>query len=187
MGIVLLVGTRKGAVVLRSTGDRQSWEVGPLTLRGWKVTAFTRDPGGRYYAAVTHDVYGSAILVHDELGTAGHAGAEGWRQLENAPRYEKGEVGNASHLRIAGAEDPMGQYADGGRYVDQIWKLHAVADTIYAGVSEAGLFRSDDRGKSWHPVRGLNDHESRPKAGVSPFSSAPASSRRSSACRIGSS
>ena len=94
MGTVLLVGTRKGAVVLRSTGDRQSWQVGPLTLRGWKVTAFTRDGGGRYYAAVTHDVYGSAILAHDELGSEGHDGAEGWKQLDAAPRYEKGEVGN---------------------------------------------------------------------------------------------
>ena len=141
MGIVLLVGTRKGAVVLRSGGDRQSWEVGPLTLRGWKVTAFTRDGSGRYYAAVTHDVYGSAILVHDELGAAGHDGALGWRQLDNAPRYEKGEVGNESHLRIVGANDPFGQFADGGRYVDQIWKLHAVRDVVYAGVSEAGLSR----------------------------------------------
>ena len=166
MGIVLLVGTRKGAVVLRSTGDRQSWQTGPLTLRGWKVTAFTRDGGGRYYAAVAHDVYGSAVLVNDELGAEGHDGVEGWRQLDNAPRYEKGELGNASHLRIVGSEDPMGQYADGGRYVDQIWKLHATRDAIYAGVSEAGLFRSDDRGKSWNPVRGLNDHESRPSWGA---------------------
>jgi hypothetical protein len=166
MGVVLLVGTRKGAVLLRSTGDRQTWDVGPLMLRGWKVTAFTRDAGGRYYAAVTHDVYGSAILVHDELDLPGRDGSEGWRQLESAPRYQKGEVGNASHLRIVGAEDPMGQYADGGRYVDQIWKLRAVGDSVYAGVSEAGLFCSDDRGKSWQPIRGLNDHATRPDWGA---------------------
>lgn len=166
MGIVVLVGTRKGAVVLRSTGDRQSWDVSPLVLRGWRVSAFTRDAGGRYYAAVNHDVYGAAILVHDELGAVGHDGVEGWRQLDNAPRYEKGEVGNASHLRIVGANDPMGQYADGGRYVDEIWKLHSVGDTVYAGVSEAGLFRSDDRGKSWQPMRGLNDHASRANWGA---------------------
>ncbi len=30
-------------------------------------------------------------------------------------------------------------------------------------MSEAGLFRSDDRGKSWQPVPGLNDHETRPQ------------------------
>ena len=86
---------------------------------------------------------------------------ESWRQLESAPRYNASERGNESHLRIIGAMDPMGQYKDGGRYVDQIWKLHSAGDVLYAGVSEAGLFRSDDRAKTWQPVRGLNDHASR--------------------------
>ncbi len=45
--------------------------------------------------------------------------------------------------------------------MDQIWKLHAVGDLLYAGVSEAGLFRSEDRGASWQPVRGLNEHPTR--------------------------
>ena len=47
------------------------------------------------------------------------------------------------------------------RYIDQIWKLFAVGDALFAGVSEAGLFRSDDRGESWRPVLGMNEHPSR--------------------------
>ena len=46
----------------------------------------------------------------------------------------------------------MGRYEDGGRHVDQIWKLHSTPDGLYAAVSEAGLFRSDDSGESWQPV-----------------------------------
>ena len=153
MSVCVLIGTAKGALILRSDSKRQSWSSNGLHLRGWLVTSFTRDRSGRYYAAVTHDVYGSAILVSDDL--------EYWRQLDAAPRYGPNERGNESHLRIVGAMDPMGQYKEGGRYVDQIWKLHSSADALYAGVSEAGLFRSLDRGQSWQPVLGLNDHKSR--------------------------
>jgi len=32
---------------------------------------------------------------------------------------------------------------------------------LYAGVDEAGLFRSDDSGEHWHGVDGLNDHPTR--------------------------
>jgi photosystem II stability/assembly factor-like uncharacterized protein len=32
---------------------------------------------------------------------------------------------------------------------------------LYAGGAPAGLFRSEDRGKSWQPVAGLNQHASR--------------------------
>jgi len=58
---------------------------------------------------------------------------------------------------------PLGLYAD--RHVDQIWKLHVAGNTLFAGVSEAGLFRSDDRGKSWQPVLALNNHETQPSWG----------------------
>jgi len=34
--------------------------------------------------------------------------------------------------------------------LDQIWTLDATGSTYYAGVSEAGLFRSTDGGKTWH-------------------------------------
>ena len=39
----------------------------------------------------------------------------------------------------------------------------AAGDAVYAGVSEAGLFRSLDRGRSWQPLRGLNEHPTRPE------------------------
>jgi photosystem II stability/assembly factor-like uncharacterized protein len=153
MSVCVLIGTAKGALILRSDSTRREWSSTGLDLRGWLVTSFTRDVGGRYYAAVAHDVYGSAILTSDDL--------ESWKQLETAPRYGATEKGNESHLRIIGAMDPMGQFKEGGRYVDQIWKLHSAGDTLYAAVSEAGLFRSTDRAKTWQPVSGLNDHETR--------------------------
>ena len=153
MGVVLIVGTAKGTALLRAEASRDRWTVEALALKGWIVTAATRDPTGRYYVGVTSDVYGSAIVVSDDLET--------WQQLENGPRYAPSDVGNEEHNRIIGATDPFGRYKGTGRHVDQIWKLHAAGDWIYAGVSEAGLFRSNDRGKSWEVVRGLDAHPDR--------------------------
>jgi photosystem II stability/assembly factor-like uncharacterized protein len=153
MDVFVIVGTAKGAALLRTDASREQWSVDALRFKGWIVTAATRDAGGRYYVGVTSDVYGAAILTSDDL--------ESWSQLENAPRYEPTDVGNEAHNRTIGATDPFGRFKGPNRHVDQIWKLHAVGNTVYAGVSEAGLFRSDDRGKSWEPLRGLNDHASR--------------------------
>lgn len=153
MGVVLIVGTAKGTALLRAEASRDRWTVEALALKGWIVTAATRDPMGRYYVGVTSDVFGSAIVVSDDLET--------WQQLENGPRYAPTDVGNEEHNRIIGATDPFGRYKGTGRHVDQIWTLHAAGGWIYAGVSEAGLFRSNDRGKSWEVVRGLDAHPDR--------------------------
>jgi photosystem II stability/assembly factor-like uncharacterized protein len=162
MPVVVIVGTDKGAMLLRADDARERWELGELGFRGWRVTAAARDPGGRTYVAVATEVFGCAILASDDL--------ERWEQLEAAPRFEPGDRGNPDHSRTIffrpedvrasqTASNPLGLYA--GRHVDQIWKLHSAGGVLYAGVSEAGLFRSEDRGKSWQPVRGLNEHESR--------------------------
>lgn len=152
MSVALVVGTRKGAVILTSDKTRRTW-TGELVLKGWHVTASARDAGGRIYAAIGNDVYGPAIMASDDLKT--------WRQLDAAPRYREGEIGNPDHNRTLGAADPFGRFGGNGRYVDQIWTLHATKDALYAGVSEAGLFVSRDRGERWEPVDGFNNHPSR--------------------------
>lgn len=151
MGVAVLVGTQKGALVLRSDGS--AWARSSLLMKGWLVTAFARDSTGRAYAGVTHDVWGTVVMGSDDL--------EHWEQLPGAPRYGASEVGNPGHNRIISAMDPMEKLTPGGRHVDQIWKLHAARDVLYAGVSEAGLFRSRDRGETWEVAPGLNDHETR--------------------------
>jgi photosystem II stability/assembly factor-like uncharacterized protein len=154
MGVLVIVGTAKGAALLRSDTSRQSWDVDALRMKGWAVTAATRDARGRYYVAVAADVFGPAILASDD--------GKSWEQLESSPRYMPTDVGNDEHNRIAKATDFLNQIKPGSRYVDQIWKLHVDGDVVYAGVSEAGLFRSDDRGKSWQVVPGINEHPDRP-------------------------
>ena len=154
MGVVVIVGTDKGGVLLRADDAREHWQIGELGFKGWRVTAAARVPGGRTYLGVALESFGNAILASDDL--------ERWEQLEAAPRYAEGDRGNADHNRTIPSTTPTGRGANEPRQVDQIWTLHSAGDTLYAGVSEAGLFRSDDRGKSWQPVLGLNEHETRP-------------------------
>jgi hypothetical protein len=82
MSVIVLVGTSKGLVILRSRSDRDQWQASSLLNKGWIITASTRDERGRYYLGVTHDVWGAAILASDDLET--------WEQLESAPRYAEG-------------------------------------------------------------------------------------------------
>lgn len=153
MGTVLVAGTRKGAALFRRGAAGEGWQRS-MVLPGWSVTAAAREEGGRAFLAVASPVYGPALFVSDDL--------EDWRQLEAAPRYAEGAAGNEMHNRLIGSGDPMGRFAGSGRYVDQIWTLHAAHGRLYAGVSEAGLFVSDDRGETWQGLDGLNEHRTRP-------------------------
>jgi hypothetical protein len=151
MPVSLVVGTPKGAAIL-SSNDREIWNE-RFVLRGWPVTASARDDQGRTYAAVNSPNYGVAIFTSDDL--------ESWTQLASAPRYRPEDRGNPEHHRIVGQMDFEGKLKGGGRFVDQIWTLHWAHGALYAGVSEAGLFVSRDRGESWQPIDGFNEHPSR--------------------------
>ncbi len=116
---------------LMRSDDRRSWRIEEPLFKGWKVTASARDAGGRFFAATASQVYGPAIHVSDDL--------KSWRQIEKGPAWPKGS----------------------DRKLNQIWTIVPGPDRIYAGVDEAGLFASDDRGETWLPVDALNEHATR--------------------------
>ena len=153
MGVVLIAGTKKGAAVYHGDGARGSWSP-RFELKGWSVTASARDAGGRWYLGVASDVYGPAIFASDD-------GLQSFRQLEAAPRYAEADQGSEMHNRMTGGGNPFAEPKGSRRFVDQIWTLHAAGDALYAGVSEAGVFVSRDRGESWQPMTGFNEHPSR--------------------------
>ncbi|MEE8143053.1 MAG: exo-alpha-sialidase [Planctomycetota bacterium] len=131
MGVVAIVGTVKGAFVLRSDSGRKSWKIEGPIFKGWKVTAAAQDPQGNHIWATASDVYGAALQRSKDL--------ENWQQIENGPKYPEG----------------------GERKLKEIWRVVCEGDTFYAGVDEAGLFRSADGGEKWEPVPALNDHPTR--------------------------
>ena len=114
-----------------TSDDCREWAVESPFFKGWKVTAGLRLEGGGFMAAVASDIYGPAIILSED-------GRE-WEQVADGPAYPDG----------------------GDKRLRQIWTLREDRGTVYAGVQDAGLFTSDDGGRSWRPVPGLNDHPTR--------------------------
>jgi photosystem II stability/assembly factor-like uncharacterized protein len=54
-------------------------------------------------------------------------------------------------------------YRAGEQPIRSVWSVAPAAGALYAGVEPAGLFRSDDAGRSWRHVEGLREHPSRPR------------------------
>lgn len=131
-GVRVLIGTEKGAFVATSGTDRRRWDVEGPLFKGWKVTASGRSPTGRFLVATASPVYGPALHIGDDLTDLA--------QVEDAPAWPEG----------------------GDRPMIQFWTLRTGAERHYAGVDVAGLFTSDDDGRTWQPVPGLNEHPTRP-------------------------
>lgn len=131
MSVTVLVGTDKGGFVYRSDDSRGKWRIEGPFFKGWKVTAATRARDGTWLVGTASDVYGSAIHKSRDL--------KEWKQVPQGPAYA----------------------AESNRKLTQIWKIVAHESALYAGVAEAGLFRSTDGGDTWAPVSGLNEHRTR--------------------------
>ena len=148
-GVRVLVGTRKGAFVLTSDGNRTRWNVtGPL-FGGWEIYHLTGSPADpdRLYASQSGGWFGQVIQRSDDGGTT-------WQPVGNQFSYD-GVPG--THQWYDGTPHPW-EFA-------RVWHLEPSLtdpDTVYAGVEDAALFRSDDGGQNWHELPGLRDHDSGP-------------------------
>ncbi len=131
--VMLLVGTRKGAFLLDGGTDRRDWPVrGPL-CEGWPTLDISYDAAESVlYAGGGSPWYGPAV----------------WRSPD------RGETWTHSSAGLT--------YGEGEPAVTRVWNVTPSHGALYAGVEPAGLFRSDDGGRSWSHVRGLRDHPSRP-------------------------
>ncbi|MDQ3877389.1 MAG: MoaD/ThiS family protein [Actinomycetota bacterium] len=123
----LLVGTRKGLIVLR--GERGgSTEVAAREFEGKTVEFATYDRATEtYLASVTDDHFGPRIFFSEDA-------TKGW-QPSNGPIFPD----------------------DTGAAVERIWTIEpgATDGVVYAGVAPAALFRSDDGGRTWALNRSL--------------------------------
>jgi len=140
-GLALLVGTRKGAWILRPDAARQAWSTeGPVFL-GNVAHHFCLDPRD-----------GQTLLIAARAGHLGPTvfrstdGGKNWQEAKRPPAFPK--------------PSPAGRQ----RAVEQVFWLtpgHAdQAGVWYAGTAPEGLFRSEDGGLTWDGVDGWNDHPS---------------------------
>jgi photosystem II stability/assembly factor-like uncharacterized protein len=141
----VLVGTRKGAFVLESDGKRERWDVSGPHFGGWELYHLKGSPAdpNRLYASQSSGWFGQLIQRSDDGGRT-------WEPMGNEFRYD-GPTG--THLWYDGTPHPW-DFA-------RVWHLEPSPtdpDTVYAGVEDAGLFRTKDGGRTWHELPGLRTH-----------------------------
>jgi serine/threonine protein kinase len=138
---LLLVGTTKGAFLLRSNIQRSRWDVGGPYFHGHAVYAMAYDDrGGQHRIWVsTQSYWGTLLRSSDDFGKS-------WTNPQEAP------------IRFP---------ADTGVSLNNIWQITLgrpdESDVLYCGVEPAALFETRNAGQTWSLVRGLFDHPHRPR------------------------
>ncbi len=143
----VLVGTRKGAFILTSDGRRDHWNIDGPQFGGWELYHVKGSPvdPDRIYASQSTAWFGQLIQRSDD-------GGKTWAPVGNEFRY-KGTTG--THQWYDGTPHPW-EFA-------RVWHLEpslTTLDTVFAGVEDAALFRSNDGGLSWDELPGLRGHGS---------------------------
>jgi serine/threonine protein kinase len=138
---LLLVGTTKGAFILRSNAQRARWEVGGPYFHGHAVYSLAYDgrAGQHRIWASTSSYWGTLLRSSDDYGKS-------WTNPQQAPVRFPPDAGvalkNIWQITLGPPDDP---------------------NLLYCGVEPAALFESRDAGESWSLVRGLFDHPHRPR------------------------
>jgi hypothetical protein len=150
----LLVGTKKGGFIYSSDRNREKWEVSEPILPGWTFFHMAPDLRGdmpRFYAAANHWAWGPSVAKSTDLGETWDYTSEG---LAFPPDMK------SPSEPPPGAPGEWQNTAPG--VIGNVWTAVPGHDSepgvVFAGTQPAGLFRSEDWGKSWRPVEGINRH-----------------------------
>ncbi len=139
----LLIGTRKGAFILRSDKKRQTWKLSDPIFLGHMIHHLVLDPrdGKTLLMAARTGHLGPTLFRSTNFGRT-------WKEATKPPAFpkvpeeEKGLVVDHVFWLTPGHKSEKG-----------VW---------YAGTSPQGLFFSEDGGKTWQGVSGFNEHPMRP-------------------------
>jgi photosystem II stability/assembly factor-like uncharacterized protein len=172
--IRVLVGTRKGAFILTADAKRAKWSVDGPHFAGWEIYHMKGSPADpdRIYVSQTSSWFGQIIQRSSDGGktweTPGSPPAD---LVDAATGMPKAESNKFVYDTSAKTGKPLTthQWYDGTQHpweFKRVWHLEPSlddADTAYAGVEDAALFRTTDGGKSWHELAGLRGHGTGPK------------------------
>jgi len=136
--VALLIGTRKGAFILRGNRTRRTWKLSAPMFLGHIVHHVVLDPRDRrtMLMATRTGHLGPTVFRSTDFGKT-------WKEANAPPAFPKTLEGQ------------------NGRVVDHVFWLtpgHLSEPGLwYAGTSPQGLFRSNDGGVTWEPFSYIND------------------------------
>jgi BNR/Asp-box repeat protein len=164
----VLVGTRKGAFILTSDGTRKQWDVSGPHFAGWEMYHLKGSPvePNRIYASQTSSWFGQIIQRSDDGGNTWHQpGTPPGEPTTTPDGMPKGESNKFVYDTSPETGKPLTthQHYDGTQRpweFKRVWHLEPSLtdpDTVYAGIEDAALFRSNDGGQTWQELSGLRD------------------------------
>jgi len=140
--ISVLIGTRKGAYILRGDKSRRTWKLSNVMFLGQIIHHLVVDPrdSKTILAAARTGHLGPTIYRSTDFGKT-------WKESERPPAFPK---------------VPEGQTGLVLNHVFWLTPGHASQPRVwYAGSSPQGLFRTEDGGRTWEGVAGFNEHPMR--------------------------
>jgi hypothetical protein len=152
----VLVGTAKGAFILTADGKRADWKIEGPHFGGWEMYHLKGSPVNpdRIFASQTSGWFGQVIQRSDD-------GGKTWIVPDGSavPTGDPSE-GRSNRFLYAG-EVGTHQWYDGTQHpweFKRVWHLEpslTEPDTVFAGVEDAGLFKSTDGGATWNELPAL--------------------------------
>jgi photosystem II stability/assembly factor-like uncharacterized protein len=152
--ITVLVGTVKGAFLLRSDAARRDWRLEGPFCDGWPVShAIGCADSGRIWVAAGDDWHGTGVWRSDDGGAS-------WQLSRLATGQVDEWLARDPDMATYTGMQPAPPAPFNGR-LEALWSLGRAGGVLYAGGKPGLLFRSEDDGESWTLVEALADHPSR--------------------------
>jgi len=134
--VTLLAGTKKGLFWFQST-DRRRWTLHGPFQHGPEINHAIYDPRrATIYATANSPWFGCQLVWSRDNGQT-------WTASEAGPSFSP----------------------DAGLQLERLWHIEPGPPSdparLYLGIAPAGLFRSDDGGRSWQEMVGLTQHPTR--------------------------
>src|SRR4030088_2014022 len=169
-GVRVVVGTRKGAFILKSDDKREKGDIGGPHFAGWEMYHLKGSPvdPNRIYASQTSGWFGQIIQRSDDGGKTWHQPGTPPGEPATPPGgMAKGDSNKFVYDISPETGKPLTthQWYDGTQHpweFKRVWHLEPSLgdpDHLYAGVEDAALFESKDGGTSWQGLSGLRKHD----------------------------
>lgn len=169
--IRVLVGTKKGAFILTSDGSRKKWNVEGPHFAGWEIYHMKGSPAdpNRIYASQCSGWFGQIIQRSDDGGKTWHQpGTPAGTPTTTPEGMPMGESNKFVYDVSPATGKPLTthQWYDGTQHpweFKRVWHLEpslSDANTVYAGVEDAAIFKSTDGAQTWNELAGLRDVQS---------------------------